>query len=197
MKYFFVCFSLLLSISFTSFAQSTETDPLPSNYLGVGLGINATGLIGVTFEHIFKEHIGVYGSAGIGSWGYKLGAGGRLYFKNVHSGAVGVNLSHATGQKELVLPLNVIQNGQQVEKDVTIDQHPVEVLNLSYLKFWKMGKTARFNLEVVYSVPLSGKNSDNYTIVTPGITLDQSSKNALNSSQPGGLILAIGFTFGI
>jgi hypothetical protein len=186
---------LVLTCVTTSFGQSPSFET-PTNYIGIGTGVNATGLLGLTYEHIFKEHIGVYANVGTGGWGYKLGVGGRLYFKNAYSGAIGLNISHAMGQSGLVMPLHVVQNGQSVQKDVTIDQHPVEVLNLSYLKFWKMGKKARFNLEAGYSIPLDGKTSDNYTVVTPGITLDQASKNSLNGSQPGGLILAVGFTFG-
>lgn len=188
-------FFIMMSVT-TAFGQTHSFD-IPTNYVGIGIGFNATGLVGITYEHIFKEHIGAYVNAGIGGWGYKYGVGGRLYFKNAHSGAVGINFSHATGADGIVNSnLSVSQNGQSVKKEITYDQHPVDVLNISYLKFWKMGKKARFNLEAGYSIALNGKSSDNYTVVTPGVTLDDASKKALNSSQPGGLILAIGFTFG-
>lgn len=179
----------------TAFGQSHSFD-LPKNYIGIGTGFNATGVVGITYEHIFMEHIGTYVNLGIGSWGYKLGGGGRLYFRNAHSGAIGINVSHCTGATGVKSELGVIQNGQSVKKQIEYNAHAVQVLNISYLKFWQLGQKARFNIEAGYSVPLDGKSSDNYTIVTPGITLDEASEKSLKVIQPGGLILAIGFTFG-
>jgi hypothetical protein len=198
MKHLFLPLVLSIFLCTSLHAQTTNEEELPANYFGLGTGINAnTGMLGITFEHIFKEHIGAFANVGVGGWGYKLGVGGRLYFKNAHSGAVGINFSHCTGQTGLSQDLAVIEGGKSVTKKVTYDQHPVDVLNVTYLKFWKLGKKARFNIETGWSVPLNGKGSQNYTIVgPPGVVLDQNSVNALNSSQPGGLIIAIGFTFG-
>lgn len=186
---------LILMSATTTFSQTHSFD-LPKNYVGLGIGFNATGILGITYEHIFKEHIGVYVNLGHGGWGQKIGAGGRLYFRNAHSGAIGINFSHCTGENGARTELGVIEGSQSIRKVVVYDKHPVEVVNVSYLKFWELRHRVRFNIEAGYSVPLDGKSIDNYTIITPGVTLDETSKNTLRVAQPGGLVLAIGFTFG-
>jgi hypothetical protein len=179
------------------YAQSDIRNSLPTNYLGVGTGINATGIVGITYEHIFKEHIGTYVNMGASTWGTKIGAGGRLYLKDAHSGAFAMNITYVTGKKGAEAQLEVVENGIVNKKTVRYDLHPLEVLGFSYLKFWKMGRKARFNIEMGYAVLLSGKGNLNYTIISPGVKLSENSEKVLTLKQPGGLLLAIGFTFGL
>jgi hypothetical protein len=198
--------SLILTYAFFSanaqdtsrFSAPPPKTPLPTDYIGVGTGINSNvGIVGITYEHIFKEHIGTYVNLGIGGWGAKMGIGGRLYFRDALSGAVGINYSYVGGAKGVKSSLDVVENGKTVNKEIEFDAHPVNTLNISYLKFWRMGKRSRFNLELGYSVALNGKSEANYTLKTPGVILTETSTKALNFTQPGGLIIAVGFTFGL
>lgn len=189
-----IALTFLLTFSFSfSFAQSGyKTD-----YLGIGTGINSVGFIGLTYEHIFKDRFGVYTNLGLGGWGYKAGIGGRYYFRDAVSGGIAVNFSRALGANGIESELPVIQNGREVTRTIQYDANPVNVFNLSYVKFWRMGRNSRFNLEFGYSIPLNGKSESNYTIKTPGVTLAESAKNALVLVQPGGIVIGLGFTFGL
>lgn len=183
---------LVFSLSF-SFGQSRYK----SDYFGIGTGINATGLLGVTYEHIFREHLGLYGNLGTGFWGYKAGIGGRYYFRDAVSGGIALNFSRAMGARNLQGELEVIQNGQTIIRPVSYNLKPVNVFNISYIKFWRMGKNSRFNLEFGYSVPLNGKSESNVEINTLAVTLTDPSKAVLTAIQPGGIVIALGFSFGL
>jgi hypothetical protein len=192
-KHYILLLFIVAAITFSANAQ----DDYPKNYIGLSSGINAAGLLGFSFEHIFNEKIGVFGNAGRGGWGYKYGAGARLYLRNPCSGSFGASLMLATGEKGIKSTLTVLENGVEVDKEVELNYKPVGVFNLTYNKFWQMGDRNRFNLEVGYSFPLSGKDAGNYEIVTPNTTLTDLSQSVLQIVQPGGLVIGIGFSVGL
>jgi len=203
-----VIFFLLLSNYL--FAQHREEKEQPKSeyspsdaYISVGSGINYnTGLLGVQFEKKFADKFSGYIGAGFGTWGDKITVGGRYYFGEALTSAFSFSYTYVTGSKNVKANLYAVdstnlssQQGKQVT--MTYDLNPVSTINFSWLKYWKMGKRSRFNIELGWSFLLNTVG-DNYKVNDPvGIKLTDASKAAFNILQPGGLMVGIGFSFGL
>jgi len=202
---------LLLSIPALSFAQDTgiydqpdkdqndETEKkemyIAKTYLGPSIGINnISGMIGFLAEVNIVKNVTLTGGLGMGAWGYKASLGGR-YYRNYPKGIFyGLGISTATGGKEVEVDLNVEPDNRKETVKMDLDQ--VFNVNLSLGYQFRLGKRARFNFEVGYSVPLQDEpykvsnSNSNFVLSSDG-------KKAMDFSTPGGLILGIAFTFGI
>ena len=178
--------------------MSSDTLPVdpPKIFIGVGTGINNfSGIIGPSAEFSIKNTASIFLGGGLGSWGFKYSVGGRYYFSYPRKSAVSISYSGAGGASKATVKLNTLDmNGATVLKNVDIKLKPVSVLNFSYLYFFRLGKKHRFNLEAGYGVNLSGKN--NFQVLSNDV-ITKSSYDVINFIQPGGIILAAGFTFGI
>jgi hypothetical protein len=183
-----------------SIMQATaQNDEFKQFYLGLGTGLNSVGLIGLNAEYIFNNRIGIVGSAGLGTWGTKSSIGARFYFKNPTSGALHVSFARASGVNGVVTQLDTVDNaGTAYPSQITFNAKPVSLFNIAYQKFWRLGNSARFHIEAGYSIPLNGKSPNNYQITAPqNIELSETSQSVMRILQPGGLMIGIGFTFGI
>lgn len=181
-----------------STASKTNTSQsLTSITIGTGINSNV-GVLGLQVEHKLAGPLSFYAGAGIGGWGYKLTVGTRLYLRHQPVGsAFGLSFSNATGVNGIKSDLTIIENGREVKKEIEFNAKPVNTLNFSWLRYWKMGKDNRFNLELGYSLLLNTPAESNYTIVTPGITMTNESKSVMSAVQPGGILIAVGFNFGL
>jgi len=197
---FFLVYSISVSAQRKVKEVTASNDYIPSDaYISVGTGINYnTGIIGVQFEKKLSENVSGYIGAGFGTWGNKITIGGRYYYGAASNSALSFSYSYVTGSKGLNGNLIVVDSTHQSQgKTVTVnyDLLAVNTINLSWLKYWKMGKKSRFNIELGYSILLN-TSGDNYTIKDPVVLTDASIK-ALQILQPGGLIVGIGFSFGL
>ena len=203
MKYYFfrVMFVVIaVCMSVTANCQQSKSyyskDPhgtsvnSPTTYLGVGLGVNSIGILGGSIEGKFHEKVSLAASAGLGTWGYKLTAGGRYYFSD--RTAIGISYALATGLSKVRLNL---ENSSGNKQDINMQLLPVHLINITYHKFWKLGKgNSRFGVEAGYSISLSPIHQ--YKVLDQSVILSDNSVRVMNVLQPGGLILGINFTFG-
>lgn len=164
--------------------------PVSKTFLGVASGLeNFTGLLGPSLEVNVSGGFSVYGGIGLGSWGYKMSGGLKYYSDYPYGWAWCLSVSHATGLRDFETELET-QSGRRL---VLIDLLPCQTLNLTAQHHWRLGKKNRFNLEFGYSIPLT---YDAYTI-KDGSVLTDPSELALRILQPGGLMIGIGFSFGL
>ncbi|MBP7497335.1 MAG: hypothetical protein KA792_06705 [Bacteroidales bacterium] len=190
---------IALTISFGLKAQNkyniNPIDTLPKLYLGLGTGIdNYTGMLGLNAKIRLYKLIYLRAGAGFGGWGTKLAAGLLIEQKPKSGWAYALTFTSSSGAENLNLQMEV-SNGfnSYTNKTVTLDLDKANSLNLSLLHIWKLRKNKQFNIEFGYALPLS---SDVYT-VKDNSELSNTSIKTLNMMQPGGVILAIGFMFGM
>lgn len=178
-------------------AQSFKDYDKISSHITISGGINSnTGLIGMQFEQKLNDPFRIYAGAGLGTWGYKLSAGMRYYLGGAIGSAFGFGIAHATGLKDVTGKLDVIENYQTVSKEITYDLKPINLLHLSWLRYWTMGKRNRFNIELGYSLPLFSSPESNYSMPA-NVNLSKASEQALAFIQPGGITISVGFNFGL
>lgn len=199
--FLFVVFFL---ISFScAFAQVDQFNSRPVKekpqtkrvYLGFASGIdNYTGLIGPSLEVNIINGLTVYGGAGLGSWGYKASGGVKYYLKYPFKWAFNLGFSHATGIKDYTFEIETESpQGSVGITEVTMDWHPSNTLNISGLYHIRLGKKNRFNVELGYALPLT----ENFYTIKKGYELSDTGEANMQLLQPGGLIIGVGFTFGL
>jgi len=162
-------------------------------YIALSGGFNNnTGIIGVNLDWAVADHFALDAGVGISTWGEKLYLGGKYFLKPCHLGwAFGTGITYNTGESDFHDNLETVDG----------DTEPVELkLNsqtnvlLAAYRYWNLGKgSSRFYLELGYSIALS---SDKF-IQIAGTPISDNSTRAINLISPGGLIAAIGFSFGV
>lgn len=192
-KHFFL--SLITITGFLFSAQAQDNFKLKQTFFSLGTGINNNcGLLGIGLEQFVSEKVSFFGAAGIGSWGYKVTGGARLYLDGKTGNAFGLSYSAATGLEEVEIEVDALINNTEQKVKEKFKLNPVSVINLTWMKHWQIGNKSRFNLELGYSMNMSGKN--NYTSKS-GLVLTDKSKSVMDFIQPGGIIIGLGFSFGL
>ncbi len=192
-KHFFL--SLIAITGFLFSAQAQDDFKLKQTFLVFGTGINNNcGLLGIGLEQFVSEKISLFGAAGIGTWGAKVTGGARFYLDGKTGSAFGVSYSAATGGKDVEVEIEAMVNNTKQKVKEKFDLKQVSAINLTWMKHWQVGNKSRFNLELGYSINMSGEN--NYTSKS-GLLLTDESKAVMNFLQPGGIIIGLGFSFGI
>ena len=166
-------------------------------YITTGTGINyENGMLGLQLSTIIKEHFMPFLAIGSGSWGYKVTPGIRYFFsKNLLGAGFGLSYSQIPGVNSIKQNME-LNNGSKTE--VEFVYKAINTINISYLNNWHLGKKSNFfTLEVGYSFSLNSNYKNNYTIKTPNVTLSSTSESVLQLLQPGGLIIGVGFNFGL
>ncbi len=160
-------------------------------------GLNCpSGFIGIGGEQRISTKNTVYGGVGLSTWGTKFTLGTRFYRKYPIKGVLGVGLSYATGYPERDLTMNVSNpNDVVVDTTVSMSTNPAVQLNITWGYSWKMGKKSRFYFETGWSVRTSTKTK--YTINTQGYKPSEVTDVLMSILEPSGLILTIGFAFGL
>ncbi|RYE24728.1 MAG: hypothetical protein EOP51_06440 [Sphingobacteriales bacterium] len=166
----------------------------PKVYLGVSTGLeNQAGLLGFTVDVPIVSQVSVGGGIGLSSWGTKIYAEGRYYFRPCQRGwAIGAGITHNTGFSNFTTEL---PSGYGGNMSTTLDLNPVTNGFVSGYHFFNLGRAHRhrFYLQAGYSFRLT---SNNYTVVSGG-PLTGDARQVMDILQPGGLILGLGFSFGI
>ncbi len=189
--------SLILMCVFLLFelgAQTiTENRPEQSHpfYLGVGTGIdNFTGVIGLSGTIGLYDKLALRGGVGLSGWGYKSSIGLKYNLNAVGGWSYCLGYSYSSGLENLKINME-LESGE--EKDVTINYLSASTISLAIDRNWRVGKANIFYIELGYAIPMESSRWR----VTDGSVLSGTSKNILNSLQPGGLILGAGFAFKI
>ena len=180
----------------TSKAEADTNAPDHRVFLGLATGFrNSTGLFGVTCEVYLYKGLNAIAGIGIGTWGYKPMVGLRYYFDYPYRYAIGMSYSYATGggNTPISLELDVIDTaGATVRKSVPVKLSGVSVVNFSIMKFWRLGKHHRFNVEVGYSAPFQ----EGYAFkILSDDRVTQQSLQVLQILQPGGFMIGASFSF--
>ncbi len=195
--------TLLLAIfGLSAFAQNstksaknaTDSKKCPTLFITTSTGFNnSSGLLGVGAEYEFVKQVGADAGFGIGSWGYKMNLGFQYFFKPCHKGwTVGLGVTHCIGLSNYQTKATTIYGSDET---VTLNLHPVTnfyVATHYYANLDARGRN-RFYTMLGWSQALT---SDRFH-QTSGDPINDATTRAYNFISPGGLIVAIGFGFGL
>ncbi len=196
-KPFLLILAALLCAHF-SFAQNRNSRntpkevPCPKVYIGFGTGINySSGLIGLNIDVPVVGGLSLGTGVGLSSWGYKVYGEARYFFSPCNRGwAIGTGITLNTGLDNFQTDLPTTFG----TRTVWLDLHNKTNAFVCGYRFWTMGKrNNRFHLQLGYSIPLS---NDDYTVLY-GDVLSDEGEAVMDILSPGGVIVGIGFTFGI
>lgn len=193
----FVAAILLFVLSINQLNAQTKPERVGQPaFVGLGLGINDNGLaIGVELPVLPMFSIG--GTAGLGGWGWKVGAGITYYPSHTpFKSGISVSYYSASGIDRVKQTLWVEPNG--AEKDVYLKLHRVGTVNLVYSYNLKVGKASKFVFSGGYAIAVS--NDPAYEILDnsqENTVLTDYSENFMEFMKPGGLIVGVKFMFGI
>ncbi|MBE0663888.1 MAG: hypothetical protein IH597_15635 [Bacteroidales bacterium] len=198
---FTVCIASLMLIVAAQIVSAQEVyrillpDPIPSVYLGIASGINNySGLIGIAIEAPISPPISLFGQAGIGTWGTKIGGGFRYYQNpDLYGSAWSIGYASASGLTDFEVEMEV-ENPKRNEM-VLLDLEKVSTLNLDYSYNIRIGTKSKISLHLGYAYPLN--KGDNYKLKTSGVQLSTTSKQSLKLIQPGGLLVGLALMLGI
>lgn len=184
-------------------SQSTDSTqlikmqtPNKSAYFGVGTGINAHyGLLGLELNVKTVEQLYVDAAVGLGSWGTKL-SGGLIWMSQDKKGwSYELSYSHSRGYSDFELDLEVEDSlGKEKERAVIVDLKPASTINLIMSHHWAFRNGNRFNLKFGYALPIE---DEPFELQSKSYEFTDESKLLLSSMQPGGLLLALSFSFGM
>lgn len=196
----FSCFSIIYSQNkeASKFWEETKPEPVPhkvfhKTYIGTSSGINnINGLLGIHIERLTVDKLSLIGAIGLGTWGYKLSGGMRLYQHFPKQFFLGAALSYHSGVRE-------IEFSTQSNPDTT-EVHPFTFhpsinlpISLGYQGAISNDKI-RFHIEVGYSIKL---HCSGWESLDGDVTIDETSKDILYILQPGGIIFGAGMSFGL
>ncbi|WP_296620635.1 hypothetical protein [Marivirga sp.] len=188
---------LFFSILFLSLELKGQTeeyfdpDDRPKFYFGVGTGINTyTGLAGLSGNFIIEKKLFVQAGLGLSSWGVRTSIGLR-YDRSYRNGfTYGIGLSNSSGIDDIDMELETASGGTR-DINMQLENAPAIYIKTGYN--WWFGENNTFNINLGYSVALKGQP----WTVNDGSSLSPTSQQVLQLIAPGGIILGMGFTFGI
>lgn len=179
---------LFLVIQMSCFAQ-TKTITKSRFYLGPSIGMNnINGMLGGNVAFRISKMMLVRGGIGIGPYGYKATVGLKFEQENNNYYRY-IGYSFLPGEKNLQQELE-LQNGK---KNVSYNYNSASTLNMALGYNWRLSRKNIIVTELGYAFALDKQTWN----ITDGSNISQSSKNYLSFLQPGGIIIGIGFLFGI
>ncbi len=195
-----VLLSIIVITKNLSFSQTNKYDVVPESpsfYFGIGTGINFnTGLTGIKLGARLNEFSLIEASAGIGSWGNKIGLGIVLNAKNSTSWCPVISISRATGLDKFSNNLELKNSsGITYNRDVDITLNPATLFNISMQRQWIRPSGNRIVLELGYSILFAG--SEYSVILNQGEKLSDNSERAMNILKPGGIMIGFTYNFAI
>lgn len=187
---------LLVATTITTYAQrGRRGQECPKIYLGLSTGINNTnGLLGVNLDVPVTPTFSLGAGGGLSTWGWKAFFEGRYYFGQAcnRGWAIGAGLTYNTGLSQ---PLEVDQDPNSLgipPAQVTIE--PVPAAFISAYRFFNIGQRGnRFYLQLGWSQRFEDKP---YTS-NPFRPLTTDGETVMRILSPGGVIIGVGFSFGI
>jgi hypothetical protein len=197
LKFTFISLLVIAAFTYNVKAQDTqgpqqfEAAPSKTN-LAISTGVNnINGFLGANFELNLLPKVSAIAGVGIGGWGTKLSIGARFY-KQYNKGLIyGISYSTMSGG-DVTQELETSTGSKQ---KVDLKYERTGTINLTIGKAIPVGKKSnRFYFEGGYAI---ATDAEPYKVLTPGIELSDDSKAAMRISSPGGLILGLGFSFGL
>lgn len=189
-----LCFTVFTSSAQQRYRDRSANMSCPKFYVGISTGLeNQSGLIGPNFDVPITNWFSFGFGAGRSSWGYKGYSETRFYFGDCNRQfALGMGATYNTGISNFVTPMPTVEEGTA---DVRFELKPSLNAFLSAYYFFSIGqsKSHRFYLQSGYSHPLF---DDVYTVKSKNITLTREGETAMQILRPGGVIFALGFSFG-
>lgn len=194
-KYIFALFALTLIVN-SNAQQASEAEKSFKTYLGIATGLNHSGIFALNGEQYLSSKFSVTGNLGMGGWGLKAGIGVK-YYPSASSSAIGLVVNSASGMSNFPTTVDAEVYGVLM-KDIDIEMNlkPMQTVSFYYSKYWKLGNRFRFFLDAGLALALGGKGEQNYEL-PKGVELTSQYKSAFRLTQPGGLLLGIGFTVGL
>lgn len=182
--------TLIVCAGTTSFAQRER-----NSFLGLSAGINnPAGMIGMRFDTRIAPKLMGTVNLGLG-WGVKTSLGVVYQPKQGSGWCPFISISHTTGADSIVSKLQVQQASAVVMKDVAADFKPINTLNLGFERQWIGSKGNRFFLTLGYSFALH--NGDVYELYNKAEPLTKASALGLKLQSPGGIMVGLGYSFGL
>ncbi|MFM2202176.1 MAG: hypothetical protein RL040_1376 [Bacteroidota bacterium] len=184
--------------SLNVFAQVNTQEPnvapdCKSTFLTLGTGINSNyGMIGVGADIKVLDKLQVGLSGGIGSWGFKTAGELRYFYSGCmqQGSALTAGVAYATGLPEMEIEMEL---SNEETKTVMLELNAQTNLQLAWYRAFRVQQNHRFFIQAGYSFPISGIS---YRVIS-GETLSDVSKTTVRMMAPGGIIVAVGFGFGI
>jgi len=184
---------MLLGSAQTTNAQLSSLNQTPATFIGVGTGINETGIVGFAVEPMVAKRLSLLGTAGIGTWGYKLSAGAQFYLSQSGFGSsMSIGYAYATGINNFSYKLEVEPSGDEETVDMTLKG--AGTVNVAYAYNFRVSGKNKLVLTAGVAIPTS---PEPYTIDSQNVELTNDAKNFLDFMAPGGLILGVKYMFGI
>lgn len=191
MKSKFLIFLFLVSIISANAQDIIPTPKPPDVYLGIGTGLNAyTGFLGISGNLRLTKQSFFQAGLGLGSWGYKYSIGFGYDLTDNRRWALGAGLSYCTGLRNVDMEMEMYNGGTE---PVKIYLKSAKTLNLKATHNWIIGRKNTFYVDMGYAVPLQTSPWE----ITDGSIVSENSRKALDLVSPGGVILGLGFTFGL
>lgn len=169
----------------------------PNNfYIGLGSGVNYNcGLIGIKLTGRINDKILIDASAGVGTWGNKLGLGIILNAKNENAWCPTISFSRATGIESTPLTIEVVNSsGYKTSSTIDVKISPANMVNIGLQRQWIRPTGNRITLELGYSVLVSGGEA---TLLNPAYSFTDVSKKVFDLLRPGGLTVGFGYYFAL
>ncbi len=182
---------VMFLFSTTQLSAQREILDTPPVFITLGTGINHTGLLSIGVEVPVHENIAVFGDAGVGGWGLKLGAGVGYFPKSVRKGP-GLNLAYYTASGSGGEPLAQFEDGSNSYEFI---MSRVGTLNFTYSQNWHLGRRGKFSLVAGYAV--AAGNKDTSYVDALGQEINDVARTFMGVIHPDGLIIGIKFLFGV
>jgi len=161
-------------------------------YLGFGTGINYTGILAVTGEFNLIKNLSLLGTAGIGSWGYKILANLHYYNKFPKGVFYSAGIGYSTGIPEIELELETSSGSTE---NVILELKPVVNIDIGIgyaIRLWRRG---RLNLEIGYAIDVTSGNA--YELKSGQPELSDVSEKVMQVMKPGGFCIGLNLNFGL
>jgi len=172
----------------TNVDQSCET-----TFITLGTGLNSNyGLAGLGVDFKLMDKVQGSVSGGLGSWGFKTAGELRYFYSGCmqQGSALTAGVAYATGLPEMDIEMEL---SNEETKTVKLELNAQTNLQLAWYRAFKVQQNHRFFVQAGYSFPISGIS---YRVIS-GETLSDVSKTTVRMMAPGGIIVAVGFGFGI
>jgi hypothetical protein len=168
-------------------ASYDDARNISAYYLGLGIGLNEIGLLGIAGEIPIANRFSAMGTLGVGGWGVKFRLGANFY-PNELSGknSFGIMYARASGLTGFEL------TNDNTNNTYTLNLLPAHNIDFVYNRNLFVGKKSKFVLTAGYTLSL---NKMAYEEVN-GQSIDITTQQILDLLQPGGLLLGIKFFFG-
>lgn len=168
--------------------QNDLNKEIPQVYIGIGSGFNNyCGLFGIGVNFFLDDKICFRVGAGVGTYGTKL-TGGFKYEKRDKKGwGAGLSFSSCSGLNEYNF------TNKNIATDTIVDFLRVNLINLTATYNFVFKNYNRFYIETGYSIRLT----NDYYKAHNNVNLSEYQKFTVKLLKPGGLIIGIGFLFGL